>query len=107
MIKFCKKYIKTYYEHFKFFRPECMDKRIREVIMRRKLCFECPGLERCRMHPEFWLDGEEDRKAENKKLMKKYPDQGEMSFLPEDIIEDTGVIEIKKGIPEIERRLGI
>ena len=107
MIKFCKKYIKQYYEHFKFFKPECMDRRIREVMMRGKKCFNCPGIERCRMHPEFWLEGEEDRDAENKRLMELYPDQGELSWLPEDITEDVGVIEIRKEIKEVETRLGI
>lgn len=107
MIKYCKKYIKTYYEHFKFFRPECMDYRIREVMQKRRLCKTCPGLKRCRMHPEFWLEGEEDRIKENAKLLKKYPDQGELTDLPEDIMEDTGVIEIKTGIPEVEKKLGI
>ena len=107
MIKYCKEYIKRHYEHFRFFRPECKDYRIREVMMRNRLCFECPGLERCRMHPEFWLEGQEDRDAENIRLMKKYPKQEELTYLPEDIIEDTGVIEIKTGIPEVEKKLGI
>ena len=31
----------------------------------------------------------------------------EASYLPDGITEDTGVVEINKGIPEIERRLGI
>jgi hypothetical protein len=104
---YCKQYIKKYYEHFKFFRPECMDKRIREIMMRKQMCPECSGIQRCRMHPEFWFEGLEDRMAENSKLLKEFPEQGDISYLPEDIIEDTGVIDIKEGIPEIERRLGI
>ena len=75
--------------------------------MRNRLCHECPGLERCRMHPEFWLEGEPERQAENKRLMASHPDQEELSYLPEDVIEDTGVIEIKTGIPEVEKKLGI
>lgn len=107
MFKYCKKYIDTYYVHFKFFKPECMDKRIREVMMRKKMCFTCPGIERCRMHPEFWLDGEDDRIAENNKLFKEFPDQEELPQVPEDITEDLGAIEIMKEILETEARLGI
>jgi len=107
LVKYCKKYIDTYYVHFKFYKPECMDKRIREVMMRKNICVSCPGMERCRMHPEFWLDGEEKRIKENEKLMKKFPDQLELPILPEDIIEDTGVIEISKELPEVETKLGI
>lgn len=106
MIDYCKQYIKTYYEHFKFFRPECKDHRIREVMMRNHACEACPGIERCRMHPEFWLEGEEERRKENERLLKKSP-QEELTLLPEDIMEDTGVIEIKMGIPEVEKKLGI
>lgn len=107
MVKYCKDYIKTYYEHFKFFKPECMDKRIREIMMRKRICLDCPGIDRCRMHPEFWLDGEEDRIKENERLLKLNPEQEDLTYLPEDVLEDTGVIEIKKGIPDIERRLGV
>ncbi|MCD4785007.1 MAG: hypothetical protein K8T10_14430 [Candidatus Eremiobacteraeota bacterium] len=107
MVKYCKKYIDTYYVHFKFFKPECMDKRIREVMMRKNECSQCPGIKRCRWHPEFWMEGEEDRMKENEKLMKKYPDQGELLLLPEDIIEDSGIIQIEKDVPEIETILGI
>ena len=107
MIKYCKKYIDTYYLHFKFFRPECMDKRIREVMMRQNKCSDCPGMERCRMHPEFWLDGQEDRMKENERLLKEFPEQGELAPVPDDITEDLGAIEIKKDLGEVETRLGI
>jgi hypothetical protein len=106
-VRYCKEYIKKYYEHFRFFRPECMDYRIREVMMRKHLCKSCPGLERCRMHPEFWLEGEEDRASENTRLLRESPNQEDLTMLPEDIMEDTGIIEIKQGIPDVEKRLGI
>lgn len=107
MINYCKKYIEKYYEHYRFFRPECMDKRIREVMMRRRLCHACPGLDRCEMHPEFWLQGEEKRLHENQRLLKEYPDQGDMEMLPDDVMENMGTIQIIKEIVETEKRLGV
>jgi len=107
LIKYCKLYIKTYYEHFKFFKPECMDNRIREVMMRKNLCLECPGINRCRMHPEFWMEGEEDRAKENERMIREFPDQGELSEIPEDITENLGAIEIKQDLAKLETRLGV
>ncbi|MFP4496626.1 MAG: hypothetical protein ACLFQV_00315 [Vulcanimicrobiota bacterium] len=107
MIKYSKKYIEKYYEHFRFFRPECMDKRIREVMMRGRHCFDCPGITRCKMHPEYWLVGEEERKAENEKLMKEFPEQVELPLLPGDLEGRTGEISITKGMPAREKRLGV
>lgn len=107
MVKYCKKYIDTYYLHFKFFRPECKDKRIREVMMRQRLCMPCPGLDRCRMHPEFWLEGEDDRIKENNRFIEEFGKEEELPLLPDDITEDLGAIEIKREIIEIETRLGV
>jgi hypothetical protein len=59
------------------------------------------------MHPEFWLEGEEDRASENTRLLRESPNQEDLTMLPEDIMEDTGIIEIKQGIPDVEKRLGI
>jgi hypothetical protein len=84
-----------------------MDRRIRDVMMKKRTCHECPGHDRCLMHPEFWLEGEDIRNAENERLMAEFPDQGDIDFLPEDITEDIGAIEIKQELPEVEARLGI
>ena len=46
------------FDNHEFFDPECRDRRVREVNMRIKRCLGCPGLDLCRRHPEFWLQGE-------------------------------------------------
>lgn len=68
MLEFCRSYLKKYYDNFQFFDLECDDRRIREVYMRTRRCLRCPGLAQCRMHPEFWLEGEGERLAEDMKL---------------------------------------
>lgn len=68
---YCESYLQKYYDNFKFFDMECTDKRIRETNMRIKRCLRCPGKPACRMHPSFWVEGEEDRKAENEKLKRQ------------------------------------
>jgi len=68
MLEFCRSYLKKYYDNFQFFDLECDDRRIREVYMRTRRCLRSPGLAQCRMHPEFWLEGEGERLAEDMKL---------------------------------------
>ncbi|MCD6309834.1 MAG: hypothetical protein J7M18_03910 [Candidatus Eremiobacteraeota bacterium] len=70
MVEYCEQYLKIYYENFKFFNPECQDRRVRETMMRTKYCMNCPGLDRCKMYPEFWLVGEIERMKMNEKLIK-------------------------------------
>ncbi len=68
-MEYCESYLKKYYDDFKCFDMECEDKRIRETNMRIKRCLRCPGRPNCRMNPTFWLEGEEERKQENEKLL--------------------------------------
>ncbi|MCL5037419.1 MAG: hypothetical protein M1269_09930 [Chloroflexi bacterium] len=70
MAKYCDQYLKMYYDNFTFFNPRCQDSRVREVMMRTKYCMNCPGFERCKMYPEFWLSGEIERMRMNEKLIK-------------------------------------
>jgi len=70
MLEYSESYLEKYYDNFKFFDLECKDKRVMETNMRIKRCLKCPGKEQCKMHPEFWLDGEAVRRAEDKKLRK-------------------------------------
>ncbi len=67
-MNYCETYLKKYYDNFNFFDIDCHDKRIREVNMRIKKCLKCKGLNTCIMHPNFWLEGESVRFAENEKL---------------------------------------
>ncbi len=70
MLEYCESYLEKYHDDFNFFDMECSDKRIRETNMRIKRCLKCPGREQCKMHPEFWLEGESARRAEDIKLRK-------------------------------------
>ena len=72
-MQYCESYLKKYYDDFKFFDMECSDARIRETNMRIKRCLRCFGLEACKMHPNFWLEGEDERKRENEALKKLEP----------------------------------
>jgi len=69
-LKYSDDYLKRYYDEFKFFDPECRDKRVREIMMRTKRCLVCPGLADCKMHPEFWMAGEPERIKMDEKLRK-------------------------------------
>ena len=68
-MKYCESYLKKYFDNFKFFDIDCTDKRIREVAMRIKRCLKCKGFEKCKMHPDFWFEGERIRFAENERLL--------------------------------------
>lgn len=61
-------YLAEHYDRFVFFDPKCRDRRVREVNQRTKRCLTCPGLKRCRLHPEFWLQGEEERLSLNEAM---------------------------------------
>ncbi len=76
MLEFSRSYLKKYYDKFQFFDLECDDRRIREVYMRTRRCLRCPGLVQCRMHPEFWLEGEGERIAEDMKLREIEKEEG-------------------------------
>ncbi|MGV8123946.1 MAG: hypothetical protein AB2L14_29705 [Candidatus Xenobiia bacterium LiM19] len=76
MLEFSRSYLKKYYDNFQFFDLECDDRRIREVYMRTRRCLRCPGLSQCRMHPEFWLEGEGERLTEDMKLREIEKAQG-------------------------------
>jgi len=69
MLEFTNTYLTRNYDNFEFFDHECADKRIREIYMRTRRCLKCPGREQCRMHPSFWLDGESDRFAEDRRIL--------------------------------------
>lgn len=58
-------YLENHFDGFDFFDPECRDRRIREINMRTKRCLGCPGIENCRTHPEYWLQGLELRETLN------------------------------------------
>ena len=68
MFQFCRAYLRKYFDDFRFFDLECNDKRVREVNMRTRRCLKCPGKDNCRWHPEFWLEGESERIAEDLRL---------------------------------------
>lgn len=67
-MNFCESYLRKYYDNFKFFDIDCNDKRVREVNMRIKRCHRCKGFSECKMHPDFWLDGDRERFEENERL---------------------------------------
>jgi hypothetical protein len=69
MLEFTNTYLTRNYDNFEFFDHECGDKRIREIYMRTKRCKKCPGFDQCRMHPTFWLDGESERLAEDRRIL--------------------------------------
>jgi hypothetical protein len=73
MVEHCKSYLKRYFDDFRFFLPECHDKRSREINMRTKRCIKCAGLEDCRMYPNFWAAGESDRLKMNDILRDQEP----------------------------------
>ena len=61
-------YLEIHFDDHDFFDPECHDRRVREVNMRTKRCLRCPGLAQCRLYPEYWLQGQEEREARNAEL---------------------------------------
>ncbi|MDQ7822934.1 MAG: hypothetical protein RDV48_09090 [Candidatus Eremiobacteraeota bacterium] len=77
MVEYSRAYLRKYYDNFKFFDHECADKRIREINLRIRRCLKCPGKEQCRWHPEFWLEGEPERLAEDARLRTLEPDEPE------------------------------
>lgn len=80
MFEYCDAYLETYFQNFQFFDRECADKRVREINMRTRRCLMCPGREKCRWHPEFWLEGEAERLAEDirlRELTKDLPPKAE------------------------------
>lgn len=74
------KYLELNFDDFLFFDPQCRDRRIREINMRTKRCLSCPGFQgvtredgtvvahSCQKHPEYWLKGQDRRRAENESL---------------------------------------
>jgi hypothetical protein len=68
MLEFSESYLRKNYDKFEFFDIECADKRVREIYMRTRRCLRCPGMEKCKMHPEFWLEGESLRLTEDLKI---------------------------------------
>lgn len=80
-MKYCESYLKKYFDNFKFFDIDCTDKRIREVAMRIKRCLKCKGFEKCKMHPDFWFEGERIRFAENERLLALEKEQEEKERL--------------------------
>lgn len=68
MFEYCQAYLRKHFDNFEFFDRECNDKRVREVNMRTRRCLSCPGKEKCRWHPEFWLEGETERIAEDLRM---------------------------------------
>lgn len=73
MSEFSEAYLRQYFDNFKFFNPQCRHNVLREQMMRSKECNQCPGLEQCRLHPHFWLTGEEEREKVNEKLKRILP----------------------------------
>jgi hypothetical protein len=68
MLEFSESYLRKNFDHFVFFDIECADKRVREIYMRTRRCLRCPGMERCKMHPDFWLEGESSRLSEDLRI---------------------------------------
>lgn len=75
MFEYCRAYLRKHFDTFEFFDRECRDKRVREVNMRTRRCLKCPGREKCRWHPEFWLEGEAERLAEDLRLRESGEDE--------------------------------
>ena len=86
-MKYCESYLKKYFDNFKFFDIDCTDKRIREVSMRIKRCLKCKGFEKCKMHPEFWFEGERIRFAENERLLALEKEQEEKEKLEAEVTD--------------------
>ena len=87
-MKYFELYLKKYFDNFKFFDIDCTDKRIREVAMRIKRCLKCKGFEKCKMHPEFWFEGERLRFAENERLLALEKEQEEKEKLEAETLEE-------------------
>lgn len=87
MQEYSKTYLHKHFENFEFFDVECKDKRVREINMRIRRCLRCPGMEHCKWHPEFWLEGEAERLAEDLKLREfdkiNFPESDEDSLSDE------------------------
>jgi len=73
MAEYCESYLKKCFDEFRFFLPECHDKRTREINMRTKRCLKCSGLEECKMLPNFWAAGESERLKMNDILRAQEP----------------------------------
>jgi len=73
MSEFSEAYLRQYYDNCKFFNPQCRNNILREQMMRTKECHKCSGLEQCRLHPHFWLEGEQERFNVNEKLKRILP----------------------------------
>lgn len=71
MFEYSEAYLHERMDGFKFFDPNCEDTRYREVAMRQKVCLHCPGLDDCKTYPFFWLEGEKERRKEDKVLRKE------------------------------------
>ncbi len=89
-MRYCETYLKKYFDNFKFFDIDCTDKRIREVAMRIKRCLKCKGFEKCKMHPDFWFEGERQRFAENERLLALEKEQEEKERLEAEARKEAG-----------------
>ena len=89
-MRYCETYLKKYFDNFKFFDIDCTDKRIREVAMRIKRCLKCKGFEKCKMHPDFWFEGERIRFAENERLLALEKEQEEKERLEAEARKEAG-----------------
>ena len=65
MPQFKEAYLQQFLDNFTFVDPECRDGRIREINQRTKRCNRCQGFDACKMHPHFWLHGEDERTDRN------------------------------------------
>lgn len=84
MVEYCESFLKKNFDSFKFFLPECHDKRIREINMRSKRCLKCPGLENCKAYPNFWAAGEGERMQINEVDRQNEPDPPEEAPVEEE-----------------------